>query len=476
MRDPFARIGKMSLLTVVAILTLIAPLRVTAQGTPTAAVDSVVMDLERSIPDLMGRANTPGLAVALIRHHQILWERGFGVATSITRSAVTSETVFPVASLGKPIAAYAFLRLAARGIVELDSPLGAQLSMNWIPAPGRDVITPRHLLTHTSGLSNFLGDKARQTRFAPAERFSYSGVGFMYLQRALEERAGSLDSAAKAEVFDPLGMNHSSFVSRDLGPRAYGHVRADRAVAPFGIIFVPAAAMLALVALVGIRLARGTWLLARWTWLLVAAGATCATLCFLYSRAANPRLVPYFTASFALLVAISVTIERVMFLLTMRMRSSGSRTSAWQHVVGTAIAAAVLLVTFGSARVPIPDAAPPEGNAASSLRATAGDLARFLIEIAHPTMLPTGLASEVTKAQVRVNEQVSWGLGISLQTTAGARAVFHWGRNPSLRAAMVYYPDSGDGVVVLTNDAYAHDVVEAIVLRAIGGPRFWADQ
>jgi CubicO group peptidase (beta-lactamase class C family) len=139
------------------------------------------------------------------------------------------------------------------------------------------------------------------------------------------------------------------------------------------------------------------------------------------------------------------------------------------------VTAALVVVLAGSMRIPVPDGTPAGGNAAATLRASAGDLARFLLEVAHPTLLPPGLDTDMTSAQVRLDDQVAWGLGIGLQTTPGARAVFHWGRNPAVRAAMVLYLDRGDGVVVLSNDGQAGDVVEAIALRAVGGPRYWAD-
>jgi hypothetical protein len=41
---------------------------------------------------------------------------------------------------------------------------------------------------------------------------------------------------------------------------------------------------------------------------------------------------------------------------------------------------------------------------------------------------------------------------------------------------MVYYPSIGIGVVVLANDGWAGDEVADIAIKAIGGPRFWADE
>jgi hypothetical protein len=254
-------------------------------------------------------------------------------------------------------------------------------------------------------------------------------------------------------------------------------VRVDRAVAPFAIIFVPAVAILLLVALIAVRAARHHWHLAPWAWVLVLAVSTGGTLWFLYSRAANPRLVPFFGGSFALLIGISTSVVIAGLSVARRLRRTRSlRVAAGYRVALTISVAALLFVLAGPWRVPIPDAAPAQGNAASSLRASAGDLARFLLEAARPTRLPPELGGAYSAPQVRIDEQIAWGLGIGVQTAPGGRAVFHWGRNPAVRAAMVMYLDRGDGVVVLANDGQAGDVVAAIALRAVEGPRYWTDQ
>ncbi len=102
---------------------------------------------------------------------------------------------FPLASVTKPLAAYAALVAYEEGAIELDEPAGPQGS------------TVRHLLAHTSGLAF---DEHRVT--APAgQRRLYSNAGFEELGDHIAKATGIPFAAYLAEaVFEPLGMASSS--------------------------------------------------------------------------------------------------------------------------------------------------------------------------------------------------------------------------------------------------------------------------
>jgi hypothetical protein len=141
------------------------------------------------------------------------------------------------------------------------------------------------------------------------------------------------------------------------------------------------------------------------------------------------------------------------------------------------VAAAVGIFSLARLQpLPVPHGAPANGNAASSLRASAGDLARFAIELGRPTLLDSTLAREMLAEQSKAGEHIGWGLGVALQRAPEADAVFHWGRNPAVRGALVFYPGAGTGVVVLANGGTAGDAVAEVALRAIGGPSYWAEE
>lgn len=166
---------------------------------------------EVPLVELMAAARIPGLTLAEIRRGEIVGVEVAGVADSDTGELVTEETLFEAASLSKPVFATVVLRLAERGELDLDRPLGEYLVEERIDDPRAAAITARMVLSHRSGLPNWGGERL-ELGFAPGERFGYSGEGYVYLERVVEKLTGlSLDDLARREIFEPLGMRRSRF-------------------------------------------------------------------------------------------------------------------------------------------------------------------------------------------------------------------------------------------------------------------------
>ncbi|MFN2533092.1 MAG: serine hydrolase [Pyrinomonadaceae bacterium] len=188
----------------------------------------VVRSLEKTIPRLMKAGDVPGLSIVLIRNAKIYWHRGFGVKNADTNAPMDDSTVFETASLTKPVLAYGVLKLVDSGKLELDKPLIEYLPTPYIKGdPKANLITARMVLSHTSGLQNELhpGEQL-QIHFTPGERFSYSGEGYIYLQKVVEQITGErIDVFMKKAVFDPLGMSSASYSWRNEYERlmANGH-------------------------------------------------------------------------------------------------------------------------------------------------------------------------------------------------------------------------------------------------------------
>jgi len=198
-------------------------------------LDVIIADLESLIPKRMEEAKVPGLSIALVRDAELRWSRGFGIKSTATKEPVTAETVFSAQSLSKPVFAYAVLKLCEKGLLELDAPLTEYLPEPYLPSePRLGFVTARHVLNHTTGFPNWRPEgKALKILFTPGEKFSYSGEGYVYLQKAVEHLTGQpLADYMKANVLEPFEMRHSSYVLIDAYEKeAEGH---DREGKPLG--------------------------------------------------------------------------------------------------------------------------------------------------------------------------------------------------------------------------------------------------
>jgi len=238
-------INKSLYLAVVAASLILSSTLIPAQGNATTPRQftkpskadpqskELITRLERSIPRLMTEGEVPGLSIAVIKEAKVVWQRSFGVANAESQQPVTDDTIFEAASLSKPVFAYGVLKLVERGKLDLDTPLAKYLPKPYVENDKRaDVITARMVLSHTTGFPNWSFNQPLRTQFSPGERFSYSGEGFVYLQKVVEHLTGQpLDALMRKEVFEPLGMHSSSFVWMDKYEtlKATGHDSAGRA-------------------------------------------------------------------------------------------------------------------------------------------------------------------------------------------------------------------------------------------------------
>ena len=182
-----------------------------------------------SLPRLMEWANVPGLAVAILKDGKPAWSSGFGVMKAGETAPVDTDTLFGAASLSKPVFTYAVLRMRDEKLIDLDRPLWNYLPIEDLPAVDQaKAITARHVLSHSTGLQNwrFGRDAKLEFSFKPGERFQYSGEGFYYLQRVLEQITGrGFEEYMQEKVLKPLGMVNSTFAwAAGAGTKAaWGH-------------------------------------------------------------------------------------------------------------------------------------------------------------------------------------------------------------------------------------------------------------
>ena len=171
--------------------------------------------LEAAMPTLLESGEVTGLSLAIVADSGVAWSKGFGIRSAETNVPVDTSTVFEAASLSKPVFAYSFLQLVDDGVFDLDTPISESYEYEAIVHDDRySQITPRMVLTHSPGFPNWRPRGGQLTiNFEPGSEFSYSGEGFVYLQRAVMSVTGEpLEQLASRLVFEPLDMPSSSYL------------------------------------------------------------------------------------------------------------------------------------------------------------------------------------------------------------------------------------------------------------------------
>ena len=198
------------------------------QGEPTG-FDGTAID-ERALA-LMDRESVQGMALAVIEGGEVVHVAAYGSRDVARDLPLTTNTVMYGASLTKAAFAYMLLQLVDEGRLDLDTPV-TDLLPRPLPeyAEGDDdfsdladddrwrLLTPRILLTHTTGMANFRwleDDQRLRFHFEPGMRYGYSGEGFYILQLILEQGLGlDVGQEMQTRVFDRFEMTQTSMTWR----------------------------------------------------------------------------------------------------------------------------------------------------------------------------------------------------------------------------------------------------------------------
>lgn len=166
------------------------------------------------IAQLLKENKVPALGLGVIEHGKLTKIAVYG--TLDTKTTAPYNTIFKVASLTKPIVALTTLKLIDKGLLGLEEPLYPY----WIdPDIKKDEkykkLTPKLVLTHQTGFPNwrYMTEANRLSfQFDPGTKHQYSGEGFEYLRKAIENKLGrSIEELANELVFQPSGMTDTSF-------------------------------------------------------------------------------------------------------------------------------------------------------------------------------------------------------------------------------------------------------------------------
>lgn len=200
---------------------------------PQPAVNTLSID--ETVRLAMAATGARGLAVSVVDDGQVVFTRAYGVRNA-SGDPLLKDTVMYGASLTKAAFGYVVMQLVEEGKLGLDVPIERYLPQPLPSYVSPDIVrrysafsglasderwrrlTPRMLLTHSSGFANFYflePDQQLRIHFEPGSRYAYSGDGLILLQFVLEQGLG-LDVGAEMHrrVFAPNGMTRTSLIWR----------------------------------------------------------------------------------------------------------------------------------------------------------------------------------------------------------------------------------------------------------------------
>ncbi len=218
-----------------------------AAGSAQAQTPPSLEGLDGFIQAEMAKEKAPGLAIAVVKDGQVIYQRGFGLRDVGRGLPVTVDTAFPIASVTKSFTVLALGSLVQEGKLEWDRPVRSFMPDFQLYDPGAsERMTPRDLVSHRSGLPRHDGVwyGANQSRkqywdalryLQPSAdmrtRFQYNNLMFVaagYLGGQID--GSDWETLVRREVLDPLGMHGTTLDMAGLlaSPQpALGYARKD---------------------------------------------------------------------------------------------------------------------------------------------------------------------------------------------------------------------------------------------------------
>ncbi|MEY8759013.1 serine hydrolase domain-containing protein [Chryseobacterium tongliaoense] len=191
-----------------------------------------------NIESRMKYYNVPGVSIAVIKDSKVIWSKTYGLADVESKTPVTAKTLFQVASMSKPVSAYAALKEVELGKINPDADVNTYLTSWKVPEnewTKEKKVTLKNIVSHTAGftVSGFPGyengkpvptavqvlngqSPANTTAVfvdkLPGTPFRYSGGGYTVMQQMLMDIEGKDFTTIMSEkVLQPLNMKNSTF-------------------------------------------------------------------------------------------------------------------------------------------------------------------------------------------------------------------------------------------------------------------------
>jgi len=201
-------------------------------------------EVDAFVKQQMQADDIPGVVVVVVRGDEVIYCKGFGVASLETNKPLTPQTIFDLASVSKSFTALGVLLLQDKGLIDIDMPVQHYLP-DFQPNDERaSEITLRQLLNHTSGLPGAFSaplifqegeDEMKELVAAlsrvrlnrePGSSFEYADINYCLLGALIERVTGTtFEEYIQQEIFEPLGMDNTTLYPDEAAAldRADGH-------------------------------------------------------------------------------------------------------------------------------------------------------------------------------------------------------------------------------------------------------------
>lgn len=207
--------------------TLVAALSLAVHAGTAGSADAI----DRVVAAAMAADDLPSVALVVGRAGKLVKQAAYGEASLELHVPATTRTVYPIASATKAITSTAIFLLVHEGKFSLDdsiTELLPDLPPSWLE------VTPRHLLTHTSGLPDVALAAGREALIATTRaealtrvqalplvsaagaRWSYNQTNYLLLLMLVEKYGQRpFETFVRERLFEPLGMEATTFGDSD---------------------------------------------------------------------------------------------------------------------------------------------------------------------------------------------------------------------------------------------------------------------
>lgn len=442
--------------------------------------------LDYFIERRMQELDIPGVALAIVADGQIVYEQGYGIADMNGDQLVSPNTLFEVGGIGLPLEAYVAMQLVRERKLSLDTPLSTYLETPWLPdreASAR--ITLRHVLSHRSGMSDWVRLGFRSVAFEPGTEFRYSGMGYVYLAHVMAEIEGvPFDRLMRQRLFQPLGMSSSGYIVPDglVGEVARSHHALWVPIAALAVPIVALFLLFAFLTVLFVRFALHRLKLEPFDLVPAAIIAPVGASLLLYYLQGGWALLfclGYFIAWLAAVVVAVAAVQYLRFIFDRSWSDGILSRGARRGSASPSIIIAVFLASLFFMRweVPLPARDGDDFNAALSLRSSAHDLALFMTGFVDGELVGPPLRASMVESRAPVAESggdsFGWGLGFGTRERRGGLTLWQTSANIGSRGIMVFDPSRRAGVVVLTNADKGKVLMQEVAGHVLGPEEPW---